>query len=241
MNKLCAFLVLGVVMFTSSCKKDVVEINSKTYLVSSITTTYPSGSTELKFIYDDSNRITDLVYGDGAYKYTYNSAGKLAKLAVTLNGVGLHHTLEYEYSASAIVLKENLIAAGRVNIFNGELTAGQVTRLNVDAKNAYIFTYDAKGNLLTYNEISDGKPYERATYTYDDKKSPFSMVVGYDSYLFFDSFIQAYSASNNRVSTKAPGTETIVYTYNEAGFPVSGVITAANGSVSNVVYKYIVK
>ncbi|TDL99900.1 MAG: hypothetical protein C4K58_01230 [Flavobacteriaceae bacterium] len=252
MKKIFALFAIALLSFTS-CKNDEGEIqtppSSSTILptkISFINKEDQAGST--KIIYN-GNKIVDATHADlsrTVYSYTgdlitqiteYDSTGKISfkdfytyqngKLSEnnhqSIDSIGAIKSKKretYTYNSDGTILLESYSIDPTTNVETKDDHGTEVlTRYN--------------GNIIKWVHISShtysGKTYTHTTtydYKYDDKKSPFANVIG------FDALIDVFSDRNNLVSEtetteeKVDGivtstrTETVDYAnqYNENGF-----------------------
>jgi len=238
MKKLYFLLLIALTIGLQACKNSEDAGPDKTYLVSSITTHYASYNEVKSFTYDDKNRLATASFtGSFDFRYTYDGEDRLSSVVLTDKKGLAQYTYKFGYENIIVHVKYTVVGAAEQN-HTMELANGQVYKYSTSDTDYTVCNHDDRGNMTEYRAISIHGTEGYGAFTYDDKKSPFAMVKGYEPFLAFG-MNAYYSTANNQVSNSALDTTT-TYAYNSAGFPISAVVKVGGANVK-VDYKYIVK
>lgn len=225
-----------------------VYVKKYFYLISKVTTLRNDQEvTRATFEYDEKNRLKQYnTYEDSSfesYDFEYNSNGELTKFIVTFS-TGEEKVYDLNYK-DATTIEASYVEDGvdRIDIFKLNEN-GLVVRHyeDIDGENAWIdFEYDSKGNVL--KTIDDDGGY--AIYTYDDKNGMMKDVT-LPQWLTF--YITGMMKTPNNFTSltyyEADGTidydiQTLTYTYDDAGYPVSCVYDSEEGLNFGIEYKIL--
>lgn len=249
-------LVLISVILFQSCKKDGPgSLNGKTYLIAKIITHYQNSDWVEQFTYDDKNRLASAKYQDlYQYNYSYDNSDRLIEVLRKDFKYQYDTTFTYIYTGNKIIedYKVNFDTQGhngRQSTYTYEVNDGKIVKARLEGGTvqdpfypdlAFEYGYDSMGNIIKIKQfdIITGEPGSQLTFGYDNKRSPFSMVKGFNQHLMYLGPPLNYSAVNNRYSFwDIPAG--ISYKYNSAGFPVTAELT--NIGDITVSYEYIIK
>jgi len=243
MNKIITlFLLLLLAVSFQSCKKESSVKESepdKTYLVTKITKHYDTGDDQQTFEYDSQGRITKNIYSNITYIYSYDSESRLAKNEIYTYR-GLLVTYNYTYANNKMtetrVSPENGIDP---QVFTYEINNGNIVKAILLDGSAITYNFDGKGNVTQYQYVfKNGDSIDEGSLTYDDKKSPFAMVKGYNKHYLMSNYDPEYSIANNILSNHY---YKFTFKYNDAGFPVSAIRSGGGNPDLKIDYEYIVK
>jgi YD repeat-containing protein len=243
--------------------KSVDDPKGKIYLIERIVEHPATGSDRIhEFNYDDKNRMisvkftgaydydlpfgfydhhTDgLVTGGYEYKYTYDTADRLTGTKIYDVKNALWYTFEYEYSANQIKVSRTNLKSTHTDIYTYILKNGQIVQSKYwDDDYIYVYTHDSRVNITQAKSLDNTAFVGEANYTYDDKKSPFSMVKSPSIHLLMPAVTPLYSAINN--ITSVDSYSQVTYKYNDEGFPASAVVQYSFYPQANINYEYKVK
>ncbi len=167
-----------------------------------------------------ASRITGLVEGESEAFYTYNDKNQLVAFKNTFkeNGkVYFSETYSYAYSEKGLLISELLKGKERsektVYEYNEKnLMVKKIGNFDSEFKTISTYEYDKNGNVTIEHGAYDSK----TTYTFDDKKNPWSLVFPKESLMF--------KSKNNKLSEQSKYDKTIhSYTYNNDNYPVKVV------------------
>jgi len=247
--KIISLLLIAMAVFITGCKKSSSgDSNStpatKTYLVSQVTTTSNPGTqtSVIQFTYDSKNRMVGINASGETITYTYDDNNNLTS-AVNKNSTGnTLGTATYTYSGNTIT--DNYVPVnGTSNIqvvyaINSEKAVQGIKYYVGNSLNASeALNYDSKGNITRVGYCCN--PADTINFTFDDKKSPFSMLGAPNFDFQFENNLSPYSYVNN-IATGTPNTSSITYTYNSDGFPVTVVRIQPYVTYTDT-YQYITK
>ena len=263
-------ILLFTIIFTAAlgCKKGsgtkpTNPTTTKTYLLTSITeytNSDPKIITDFTYSYDAQNKLIQIVANANTYKYTYDGAGNLTAAGIYQNNA-LTQSRTFTYSTDSIKVKYYKSDGSYLNSFSYALTNNRITKAvySDGAIRSQQYDYDGNGNVSVFTiTVSDGTKVKH-TFSYDQKKNPFSMIGGNNPKLIYFLIETGftYSSGNSNAMTNVnnltantmgsvqnsnlSGTTT-TYNYNSDGFPL-GARVALTEYVYNayVTYNYIVK
>jgi YD repeat-containing protein len=223
-RRVIALLLILISIGFAACKKgkDVPPgPTGKTFLIKTITSRFASGAMigVDEFTYDNKNRIirADMDNGLNTLKYTYDDNDRLIKLEFS-DTLGNADTYLYAYTANKI---KNSSLQSDGSLQDGETYDLQNNRVikKATADFQFEFDYDSKGNVTTVRNYFNGVLGQTVgPLMYDDKKNPFSMVVGLNVDLTYNQYLPYYNTVNN---VTGGWIGRISYTYNADGFPVT--------------------
>jgi hypothetical protein len=242
-NKTYTILLLIALITNQSCKKDnpakTDSGSPKIYLLSKIIKHYSNSDETESFTYDDKDRMITRVLGNFTYKYFYDNNDRLNKIELDVLPQGLLLTYTYKYDINLITETRTPASGGDPQVYSFDIDNGNVVRIHLYGDTFIQYIFDSKGNIVKYqNVLKNGQIIPESSFTYDNKKSPFSMVKGYNRHFTMNGFDPYYSLVNNMLNY---GYYTITYKYNDDGFPISGARTNNGVTDLNLEYKYIVK
>lgn len=241
-------MCIAAALLALGCKKESKTATAKTYLVSQITyvVTYANNSQSTyvdQYTYDSQNRVTTFnSQRIGVnFKYTYNSNNSLATVTATYPNGSNYYVSTYTYSGSTIRDSVNVLNGYNTNINLLTLNAkGQVATYNLNGQASdFSYTYDNSGNVVDFRNMSG----QNDQYTYDNKKSPFSMLGAPNLEMMYFMNTTPQTNVNNPLSTDN-GPTTYAYTYNSAGFPIIATVVVNNAMQPlnyTMAYEYITK
>ena len=247
MKRIYFLLLIAIVTLNlQACKKNSpLNPQTKTYLLYRLTFISSNSKTIQEYSYDSKNRLTETNINANAnkvkYVYIYDNQDKLIKVEYYTND-NLYTTQTYSYVSGAINITEKYSDGSTFNKAF-ELTGNRVTRyFNYNLNETTTYFYDAKGNISSLH-ITNMVYSGTWSYTYDDKKHPFSMIGAPNPHLFFlEQPAAAYSNINNAISSTLGANEINDYIYNGDGFPVRVVTHDIDNRYSyTVTYEYIVR
>jgi hypothetical protein len=229
-----------------TCKKNAAE-KEKVYLIEKVTTqTSDGGGSSLavdEFAYDDKNRmISSRIHSDNyILKYSYNDDDRL-KLAELYehDGTTIHDRFTYEYAADTANIVRYESTGLAAEKFKMAITGNKVTQLK------YYFyridyLYDARGNVTKPNRSQGESIPPYGTRIFDDQKSPFSMVVGFNPHFTFLIDSEIRGKVNNVIGIVNDDPATVTYTFNANGFPVSAKRVYKHGRIDTIGYEYLIR
>lgn len=249
MKKLFIYSFAIITCFIMGCKKD--QQNNKIYLLKQQVTDYqiiggPLDTTV--YTYDGQNRITSINDGTPPYRtlsvsLTYDNNNRISIARKYNNNGGLIVEFDFFYTPGG----SGYSFYGPTHIpdtafftFNDKK---QVIKIQSKHSGTQIFTYDNKGNISTSEGFAaDGSTNlrDKVTYSYDDKKNPFSQTPPNNYFFMFIAFIDNKDVSSLVNNVIVRNADIYTYTYNSLGFPIKGLATSATTSIP-IYYNYIVK
>ena len=254
MNKFINYFFVAAMFFSvailTSCDDIIDDECDDVYLVTEILSVREWGELRFSFEYDDQNRITKIIYhevwdrGSDTWSQTlrYNSAGDLISITHDNGDVETFTRTGNIITRRAPMWEES----GRVYSETFELNAqGLLGKFTFDEtydsgswwKGIMTFQYQGRNVVESTLEMEEFFEEYRsemvtATVTYDDKKSPFYHSNTPQWFLLSEFFL--YGTHNNVKTINSirsredeiwSHTTTFVYTYNDAGFPISRTAT----------------
>jgi YD repeat-containing protein len=243
-RRVFALLLTLISLNFAACNKskDVPPVSTgKTFLIKTITSRFASGAMigVDEFTYDSKNRIirADFDSGLNMVKYTYDDSDRLIKLEFS-DTRGDADTYLYTYTENKI---KNSSLQSDGSLLEGETYDLQNNRVIKETTTGrqFEFDYDSRGNVITVRNYFFGALGQTVgPLIYDDKKNPFSMVVGLNVHLTYSQYLPYYNTVNN-VTGGWIGTTS--YTYNADGFPVTSHSFYTQSEDVLREYTYIVK
>ena len=165
-------------------------------------TTYTS-----KYAYDEDNRITKTIDGQTSASYTYDGYGRMTGVQTKSGNNSITET------AITYMDRNTSLSSDRVKTWN-------------NGKATYTYTYDAKGNILSFN--GDGQEFE---YMYDD----YGQLISAEDYPGGYVWTYTYDVGGNITKRgltdyyngSRPYSTLATYSYDDAEWP--DLLTAFNG------------
>ena len=258
LRKICFALLAVCIVFVRCDEKDDDDSNgngnSKGDAVYLLETISWNGKLSERFEYDNQNRIKKINYfnNDGSTIYgtltiTYNSSGDITSYKRQFDN---YPDDNYEFTVTKDGNKVLLTDEGYVitiDLNAQGLPAKLVSRWsNSDFYYTRNFQYQ-KGNISQETSIEtweNGSSTSTATFTYDDKKSPFYHCKT-PKWFFFDNMFWSFGLENNitKITYSENGTSTGSnnfenFAYNAAGFPIKRTFVEEEGIDE---FTYIIK
>ena len=254
-------LLLAIVIFNPSCKKDVRQ--APVTLLSQIVTTSGSSTQTYTYQYDSSNRMIDQKMNGGGLNTTetvnvYDTSNNIIKQQTSYGYAPSDFTVyTWAYPGGSVInstvstITNNVpqTPQNRVLTLNSKK---QVTRLDSGPGAYVLYTYDTDGNLTGEVQYATTSPnvFVRFDYTYDNKNSPYANTVGNLYQLGSNSYphnwiTETYTYYPVNGGAAQVTTYQNVFVYNADGYPVSKTttITDYTGKVSTATlnYNYLIK
>ena len=179
---------------------DKNNLSSQTQILNG--TTYTS-----KYAYDEDNRITKTTEGQASASYTYDGYGRMTGVQTKSGNNSITET------AITYMDRNTSLSSDRVKTWN-------------NGKATYTYTYDAKGNILSFN--GDGQEFE---YRYDD----YGRLISAEDYPGGYVWTYTYDVGGNITKRgltdyyngSRPYSTLATYSYDDAEWP--DLLTAFNG------------
>ena len=232
-----ALSLMAVALLFAGCKKQstaIIKPPVKTTLLSKETFVEAGKTYVDTYTYDDKNRLIDLnaPWLSFDYKYTYDDKDNLLTATVYDHDNVLQRSAKYAYSGNTMVVTEYDDQGTLQNTHNWTLNAAKLVNTDTDMGTTLTYYYNSAGNVTGWTGSENN-------YTYDSKKHPLSMVTGINYHLMYFGYYETSSFLNNAITDKQ-GNETITYTYNTDGFPVTANVV--KGAITYTIsFEYIVK
>jgi YD repeat-containing protein len=235
---LMAATALAVLSFASCKKKDsnVTTATPVRYL-KKMTQTGNGPAKVFTFTYDSQHRLLNFKTADNsdATVFTYDAAGNL--VGVDETEPGFHNIYAYTYASGKPVsatFKSWKKTPGQPDVLFEDdvltytLTNNRVSSIHLAMQGGgdtdFALTYNAQGEMV---KAADGNNFYTATFTYGSHKSPFPSIspwmldqAGFS--LHFFARHELLTSSFDFPGTALDKTETMTYTFNADGYPVTG-------------------
>lgn len=238
-------LGLSVIVFSISCSS-----NNDDDVPTDPVVEIPVLPTKLSFSTDtpatikyNGNKIAEISFIDGKYVYEYT--GNLITKIVEYNGAGVKEiTTDFSYSNDKLVkmvavetnsTKTTTYSYPDANsisfIETRNYTSAGTPQVDKDVTTLTLNNGNILGEETTYSHNNSVAGKISSTYTYDDKKSVYSNVLGYDKIIAYNySTMDDNTASKNNLLTKNQTNTTVsgsvskyknvnTITYSSAGYP----------------------
>lgn len=215
MKKLLS-LFSAIALILSSCSSDSNDESIPTpVLVTKIIEEYNSVTTIREFTYDGAKLVTETISGGLKKYYTYN--GNLITHIVTKDNneaITSEMFLEY-YSNNKIKSKivrnydasnpniagfKTLYNHSTDNVVSGVVYYGTITDQNNFSYNFKIY-YNSNNQIFRHEDLNiDNEVIQQYSFNYDNKNSPYKNIIGYQGFIFGDSW--SHIGNNNTLEIR---------------------------------------